>query len=256
MSATQKYWSAAGDVYEYKGHSFKVTIEGDGDMGEPWKEHDGHGVVSDWTSRDKRPGERVLCEDRGSKRFYDVQASSKIARRDGWGLGDDDKAELLKRLCAMRRVKRSTYRVVNNIRQDKVEWVDVQTRDPNKPLTAGEIHAEAVRLDFEYLRGWCNDQWEWKWIRVEMVDEDECEMGYDDSIGGVESSEEDYLFMTVEECMDNCISAYNDARKAQADSEVSELLDAAIEDHEAAHWRDRGVLTMPVRTDSYRYWEL
>jgi hypothetical protein len=89
-----------------------------------------------------------------------------------------------------------------------------------------------------------------------MVDEDECEMGYDDSIGGVESSEEDYLFMTVEECMDNCISAYNDARKAQADSEISELLDAAIEDHEAAHWRDRGVLTMPVRTDSYRYWEL
>lgn len=61
-----------------------ATIERDDDMGEPWKEHDGHGPVSDWTSRDKAPGERVLYEDRGSKRYYDWQEAIKIAKRDGW----------------------------------------------------------------------------------------------------------------------------------------------------------------------------
>lgn len=53
-------------------------------MGPPWKEHDGHGPVSDWTRRSKLPGERVLCDDRGFRRYYDWQEAVKIARRDGW----------------------------------------------------------------------------------------------------------------------------------------------------------------------------
>lgn len=61
----------------------KARIEYDEDMGPPWKEHDGHGPVSEWTSRSKRPGERVLCGD-FHVRFYDVQEAIKIARRDGW----------------------------------------------------------------------------------------------------------------------------------------------------------------------------
>jgi hypothetical protein len=66
---------------------FKVTarIERDDHTGAPWKEHDGHGPVSDWTRRAKRPGERVLNDDRGSKRFYDFAEAVRIARRDGWG---------------------------------------------------------------------------------------------------------------------------------------------------------------------------
>jgi len=65
---------------------FKVTarIEYDHDMGEPWKEHDGHGVVSEWTTRAKRPGERVLNQDRGSYRYYDFAATVRLARRDDW----------------------------------------------------------------------------------------------------------------------------------------------------------------------------
>lgn len=63
-----------------------ATIKYDADdcAGAPWDECDGHGVVSDWTRRGKRPGERVLCEDRGSKRYYNVQESQRIALRDGW----------------------------------------------------------------------------------------------------------------------------------------------------------------------------
>lgn len=52
----------------------------------PWEECDGHGVVSEWTSRDKRPGERALCTDGSLRRYYDVQQSTAIARRDGWGV--------------------------------------------------------------------------------------------------------------------------------------------------------------------------
>lgn len=55
--------------------TFKVEINHDGGMLPPWEEHDGHGVVSDWTSRDKHPGEWVLDTDRsGNKLYYNFQA--------------------------------------------------------------------------------------------------------------------------------------------------------------------------------------
>lgn len=50
----------------------------------PWEMCDGHGPVSDWTSRDKRPGEVVLNRDHGSFRYYDWEEAIKIAKRDGW----------------------------------------------------------------------------------------------------------------------------------------------------------------------------
>lgn len=75
---------------ELNGSSYRVEYHYDESMREPWKEHDGHGIVSDWTSRDKRPGERVLVSDRSSKRYYDIGASVALAKRDGWGDGSDD----------------------------------------------------------------------------------------------------------------------------------------------------------------------
>ena len=71
-------------TFEHNGRTFTVRIEHDGDLREPWTEHDGHGIVSDWTRRGKQPGERVLVTDRGSHRYYDIQASMDIAVRDGW----------------------------------------------------------------------------------------------------------------------------------------------------------------------------
>jgi hypothetical protein len=65
---------------------FTVTarIVHDEDSGAPWDNEDGHGPVSGWTSRKKRPGERILCEDHGSYRLYDVQEAIELAKRDGW----------------------------------------------------------------------------------------------------------------------------------------------------------------------------
>lgn len=75
-----------GDQITCEVDSFKVTatVHHDPDMGPPWEEHDGHGPVSDWTTRDKRPGERILSTDRDSHRFYDFAEAVKIARKDGW----------------------------------------------------------------------------------------------------------------------------------------------------------------------------
>lgn len=53
----------------------------------------------------------------------------KIAKRDGWGLADEHISELAAKLG----------------------------RKPTK----GEITHASVMRDFEYLRGWCNDDWQW-----------------------------------------------------------------------------------------------
>lgn len=50
----------------------------------PWERADGHGPVSEWTTRAKAAGERVLCSDGRSKRYYDYAEAIRIAKRDGW----------------------------------------------------------------------------------------------------------------------------------------------------------------------------
>lgn len=76
------------ETFDYRGHSFRVRFKRDDNMGEPWKEHDGHGVVSEWTTRDKAPHERILVSNHygNSRRYYDVKASTLLARKYGWGM--------------------------------------------------------------------------------------------------------------------------------------------------------------------------
>lgn len=155
----------------HRGYAATITVHHDQDMGEPWKEHDGYGIVSEWTMRDKSPGELVLHHDRNSYRYYDLAETMKLARKDGWGLSDNDKAKLAKSLG----------------------------RKPTKR----EIVAEAVRRDFEHLRAWCNDQWHWQGYTTEIttpdgktLDGDSC-WGFDD---------EDYM---LSEAGDNAIYSIN-----------------------------------------------
>lgn len=63
---------------------FRVEWVYDSDHGAPWEEEDGHGEVSDWTTRDKRPGEMVLSSIRRMKRFYNFAGAVKLARRNRW----------------------------------------------------------------------------------------------------------------------------------------------------------------------------
>ena len=64
---------------EIDGFTVTATTEYDDCGDKPWERSDGHGIVSDWTTRDKELGERVLSSDRHSKCYYDFAGSMKIA---------------------------------------------------------------------------------------------------------------------------------------------------------------------------------
>lgn len=70
------------ETFEYKGYTFKVEVTPDNFI--PWEQFDDTGPVSDWTRRDKRPGEWVLCEDRHNRQYYDFAEAVKKAKREGW----------------------------------------------------------------------------------------------------------------------------------------------------------------------------
>lgn len=69
--------------FEHAGLRFRARLEPDHTGQTPW-EDDGHGPVSDWTTRDKRPGEMVLNREGRCARYYDFAAAVAIAKRDGW----------------------------------------------------------------------------------------------------------------------------------------------------------------------------
>jgi hypothetical protein len=132
-----------GVTFDYLGLTFRLTTERDDDHGAPWKEEDGHGPIRVIGSReDKRPGEWLFSSDcrHATLYAYDAQAAMIEARRDEWGLSPD-----------------------------KVDALRVTLkREPTK----GDIAAEAVRLDFEHLRGWVRDDWEYSCLKVELCDVD------------------------------------------------------------------------------------
>ncbi|WP_052007096.1 hypothetical protein [Burkholderia paludis] len=245
-----------GEVIEKEGYVFKVFLRDDCDNGEPWKNFDGHGPVSEWTRRDKRPGERILNTDSGSKRFYDVQEANKIAKRDGWGLSDKAKAELIEHLARPRTVRRIRKGEKPTIVQrgfvshiykysaDQVETVALPGRDPKKPLTRGEIRAEAVRRDYEFLRGWCNDQWNYVGVCVMYLgkaDHDpdtDVELDYlvSKDLWGIESNAYDYIKEVAHEHIGEFLAELADERQADA-----------REAAEALYWAQRDTVTGVVR---------
>lgn len=165
-----------GEIFERNGRSFRVNIERDNDSGTPWDREDGHGPVSEWMSRDKRPGERVLCEDHGLRRFYfyDFAEAVRIAHRDGWGISEKRIAEITK----------------------------MQGLAP----TARQIAALAAHEDYERLRRWCADLWEYVGVIVTEVtgadDPDSVETDYAHALWGIESDCEEYIAEVAHELAD------------------------------------------------------
>lgn len=78
------------ETREHGSLTFRVEWFTDGDCDPPWDREDGHGPVSDWEHRSKRPGEMILSSDRGSHRFYNFAESVKLAKRDGWNTAPFD----------------------------------------------------------------------------------------------------------------------------------------------------------------------
>lgn len=166
------------DIITLNGRDYTVSTEYDDCMGAPWEEHDEHGIVSEWTTRAKRAGEWVLNSYRSSHRYYDVTATLEKARAEGWGLGDEARAELAAKLG----------------------------RDP----TSREITAEAVRRDFEYLRGWCNNEWCWVFVRVDAPDGDY------KTLCGLQSDDAAYIAECAQELAEQLHAAWDDKQTEEA----------------------------------------
>jgi hypothetical protein len=120
--------------FTHSGESFIAEIHADDDSGFPWENSDGHGPVSEWTTRAKRAGEWVLDTEGRFKRFYDFAAACRIARRDGWNA--------------------APYVVAGETARQKVE--------------------RAAKADFDYLRGWCSGDWYYVGVVVRRADSCAC----------------------------------------------------------------------------------
>lgn len=127
---------------------FSVKFEHDACAGTPWENSDGHGPVSEWTCRGKRPGELVLNSERYSKRYYDFAEAVRIAKRDGW---------------------------------------DTEPYNTDQRITRAQQAARAAMADYEYLRSWCNDEWHYVGVTVTLLDEDGEETSISDSLWSVET---------------------------------------------------------------------
>lgn len=66
------------------GRDYQISWYYDECADAPWESSDCHGEVTEWTTRDKHPGELILNSDRSSHRFYDFQGAMKKAR-EVWG---------------------------------------------------------------------------------------------------------------------------------------------------------------------------
>lgn len=188
-------YTCDGDTIEaeFSGFRFVATVHHDSDIGAPWEESDGHGPVSDWTRRDKLPGELVLSKGYGTKRFYDFAEACRIARRDDWGcIGDRMEGE-----------------------------------------SARAYAARAARHDFEVLRAWCNDEWAWCGIAVQVFDENDDELTgeYEFALWGIEmnypGSENSYLLDVANELVGEAWSAKIEPR-LQAAATVNALASVGV----------------------------
>ncbi len=151
------------DTFTHEGLTFSIEIEADLYHGAPWEEEDGHGPVSGWTTRDKRPGEMVLNADRRSKRFYDFAAAVKQARAEGWNA--------------------KPYDVPGE--------------------TKGQRAHKSAMADFERLRAWCNDQWQYVGVVVTCTD---LPGEPSESLWGIESDAGEYLQDVARELADEIIA--------------------------------------------------
>lgn len=143
-------------VFEHEGRRFVARVFRDYDMGAPWKEHDGHGPVREVRAR--------------TVRSADKRPGERVLHSNGrtvW-LYDWQAA------CEMAR---------------KDGW-------NTEPFDAPNRVERAVTADFERMRGWLTDAWQWVGVGIARVGEDgtfpDDDASYAPSLWGIESDSPDY----------------------------------------------------------------
>ena len=234
----------SGTVYDGESISCQVdgfdavaTIHRDDVQDSPWEREDGHGPVSDWRRRnyagryDKRGGELLLSDDggslyNGSARFYDFAEACRIARRDGWGFAPAPmvtKRNSGGRWAAWFGSDDGTK--VERFRVSKIDHTGVVAgfEDINSAVralydahraTMGEraYAAAAARADFERLRAWCNDEWQYVGVSVTVKRAGvTLVQPYSVALWGIESDAPEYLAETANELLSEALDEARDA---------------------------------------------
>ena len=159
--------------------------------------------MSDWSSRDKAPGEMVLSNGRRSKRFYDFAGACRMARQDGWGfLPADlktrkDDAGIWHAECKPWRGQSFTASDADINTAIRAVYAAHRATFPSARAYA----AGAAMSDFERLRAWCNDEWHYLGVIVAPVCAccDQVIKGTTESLWGIESDSEEYHWDVAQE---------------------------------------------------------
>lgn len=208
----EEFYDGETFEFEHNGVAYVATIEHDDIHGAPWEEEDGHGDVSEWTTRDKLPGEMVLSEDGRSKRFYDFAGACRIARRDGWGfLPEPVRVERRDgggwTGAALPTYRSGDFSVVSDC--PNVAYTELH-RMHRETMTAREYAAGAAMADFERLRAWCRDDWFYIGVVVRRADACTC-CGETESLWGVESDAGEYVREVATELAEQLADRLSDA---------------------------------------------
>lgn len=170
------------------GLSFAWCVEPEYDMGAPWLEHDGHGVVEERSRQDsrwplKRPGELLLhrAERGGTDLFYDLQATLTRARAEQWGLSEPQRLQLAEEL--------------------------------GRVPTQREVTRRAVQRDYERMRAWHGNEWWWVMVECTLLDADGHPTRIYDTLSGIESDNEAYHEEVAHELAEQILSGRGDPDK-------------------------------------------
>ena len=188
---------------QHRGLTFLVRTEPDLDAGPPWENCDGHGRVTGWEPLDAGldPARyRLLSEDRHAARYYDFTESLRIALRDKWGVSDEEYAKL-----------------------------KAERTDGGEP-TPEQITYRAVVRDYEYLRAWCQDEWEYIGVIVELRGAEG--LTPSQSLWGIESNDTAYIQEVAQQLADQSIEDAGSALETAMYKlrELQENVNAAVLD--------------------------
>lgn len=203
-------WPGHTEVVEYGDRRLRVTLSRDNDHGAPWKENDGHGVVV-------RLGDlpASLPDD-----LSDVEATVEAAA-NGYAVTDEDvaAAALFRKLTiadSRSRLDALWYDVLRTLQKAQREgWGPGQKwLDAHPDATPQEKLMAAVEADYDYLKGWYDDDWCYLVVEVELLDDDD-EVVESSVLGGVENSDDEYVEEIVTELADELLASHTGAAHEQ-----------------------------------------
>ncbi len=155
------------ETFTHDGAEFRARYFYDTDMGAPWDKEGGHGPVSGW-------------------KHHALGQGTKPPKAPG---------ELILLW------DRGSYRTYDFQEACRIARRDGWDAPPYKTGTARERAARAALADYKRLRAWCNDEWHWCGIVVDIPD-----TPYEASLWGIESDAGDYFTEVkadlAEECLD------------------------------------------------------